>query len=47
MKSDIKNKDIEALKKALLKKATGYETDATQQELRVVSRILSYITSEV
>ena len=26
---------------------TGYETDATQQELRVVSRILSYITSEV
>lgn len=26
---------------------TGYETDATQQELRVVSRILSYLTSEV
>lgn len=25
---------------------TGYETDATQQELRVVSRILSYITYE-
>lgn len=25
---------------------TGYETDATQQELRVVSRILTYITSE-
>ena len=28
-------------------RSTGYETDATQQELRVVSRILSYITSEV
>ena len=28
-------------------RATGYETDATQQELRVVSRILTYITSEV
>lgn len=26
---------------------TGYETDATQQELRVVARILAYITSEV
>lgn len=25
---------------------TGYETDATQQELRVVARILAYITSE-
>ena len=25
---------------------TGYETDATQQELRVVERILTYITSE-
>ena len=24
---------------------TGYETDATQQELRVVERILTYITS--
>ena len=26
---------------------TGYETDATQQELRIVARILTYITSEV
>ena len=26
---------------------TGYETDATQQELRVVDRILSYLTSEM
>ena len=25
---------------------TGYETDSTQQELRVVTRILTYITSE-
>ena len=25
---------------------SGYETDATQQELRVVSRILTYITAE-
>jgi len=25
---------------------TGYETDATQQELRVVARILRYLTSE-
>lgn len=28
-------------------KPTGYETDATQQELRIVARILAFITSEV
>ena len=27
-------------------KTTGYETDATQQELRIVERILKYIISE-
>lgn len=26
---------------------TGYETDATQQELRIVARILKYITSDI
>ena len=32
---------------SFLFRPTGYETDATQQELRIVARILRYITSEV
>ena len=35
MKSDIKNKDIEALKKALLKKATGYVCEEITNEYTV------------